>query len=45
MSSNNYHNYEFSYLDNKKEEKSYYVKIFCALHGLPASVKEIWRFI
>ena len=45
MSSNNYHNYEFSYLDNKKEKKSYYVKIFCALNGLPASIKEIWSFI
>ena len=46
MSFNKYHDYQFLYLDKKKEKKkkeSYYVKLSHAFHGLPTSesVKQV----
>ena len=38
MSINNYHIYQFSYLNKKKKEKnSYYVKLLRVLHELTTS--------
>ncbi len=36
MSFNNYYNYQFSFLE-KREKKSYYVKLSLGLHELPTS--------
>ena len=45
MSFNNYHTYQFSYIEkNKREKKSYYVKLSCALHELPTSSDIIYLF-
>ena len=33
MSFNKYHDYQFLFLNKKKEKKTYYIKLFYALHG------------
>ena len=35
---NNHHNDQISY-SKKKKKKSYYVELYCALHGLPIIIK------